>query len=83
MTIFHEEGESRRREIKNISQNGNSISVSSSCFAEDTFHMTLACEAGRRREGDNGEDGGGGKKRKTDSWRGRRRGMEGTTQPLR
>lgn len=80
MTIFHEE-EGRRRgreeKKKNISQNGNSISVSSSCFTEDTFHKTLACEAGRRREGDDGGEGGGGKKRKTDSWRGRREGWEG------
>lgn len=67
MTIFHT-GE----EKKNISENGNSVSVSSSCFAEDTFHMTLACKTGRRGEREDGEEGGGGKNRKTGSWRGRR-----------
>lgn len=35
---------------ENISENGNSSSVSSSCFSEDTFHMTLACKSNREGE---------------------------------
>lgn len=62
MTIFHT-GEKK----KTISENGNGFSVSSSCFTEETFHMTLACESNRGRGREDAEEGGGGKKgRQTD-----------------
>lgn len=47
-------GEKKKK--KNISENGNGFSVSSSCFTEDTFHMTLACKSNRGGEWEDTEE---------------------------